>query len=182
MLHSKLISLLILFNITIAGYGLTYEYSKSINWSGVKTFNEDGYSKKFITFDGSQIIGKESLPAFVEKFFIHTSNANIEASISNMIFVPASVLESELLDNAKFVNDEILVNASIVISRKEPMAQVSFIPIRWNEKLSIYEKLVSFDLEIDVKDTERENSTMKEYASSSVLSSGNWYKIKLNNV
>ncbi len=180
MLHSKLISLLILFNITIAGYGLTYEYSKSINWSGVKTFNEDGYSKKFITFDGSQIIGKESLPAFVEKFFIHTSNANVEASISNMIFVPASVLESELLDNAKFVNDEILVNASIVISRKEPMAQVSFIPIRWNEKLSIYEKLVSFDLEIDVKDTERENSTMKEYASSSVLSSGNWYKIKLN--
>ena len=72
MLHSKLISLLILLNITIAGYGFTNEYSKSINWSGVKTFNEDGYSKKFITFDGSQITGEESLPAFIEKFLIHT--------------------------------------------------------------------------------------------------------------
>lgn len=92
--------------------------------------------------------------------------------------------EAELKTNvAGITNTEITIRTSVVFSRKKPHLEVTFIPIRKNPSTGTYEKLISATLAY--KYTGNNNRVafpqLNSFASSSVLASGDWFKIALTN-
>ncbi len=60
--------------------------------------------------------------------------------------------EQLLLKDYSLKNISITPDCELVIRRKQPFVQVRFQPIRWNADSSVFEKLSSFNLVIQVDD------------------------------
>lgn len=180
MLHHKLITSLLFFLISIAGYTLPYDFHTFIKWNGIQNVGNDSYIIERLSFEGANYNEIDGLPIFMEKFQIHTSNADIKAHLVNQVFVPVDASESKILNVTGLKDTIINVSANIVISRKEPWVQVELMPVKWNAFKQCFEKLVEFDVIVDVKDLAENNKESRIYSTSSVLNTGRWFKIRLN--
>lgn len=102
-------------------------------------------------------------------------------SLENQEFEPVSLDEQRILEEAGFSFTEIVLFQGLKLLRKEAFSAVSFFPIRKDPSTGAFEKLVSFDLlEEVVYDAGITYEPLQEYASNSVLSSGTWYKVCLD--
>lgn len=135
----------------------------------------DGSIKTYLFFNGAVFLGEKSLPYLVENVRIST-NTTLEASIRNLRFVPLSTKEREAVDGISF-STSIDVKIDRYIEMKQPYARISFIPIRKNPTTGGLEKLVGFDLDQRQVPFAQQKSMAAANATSSVLSTGNWYKI-----
>ena len=181
MLYRKyqLIFLFILVGLT--AYSIPYSFTDRISWSSIQRFEiEDGFFVERISFKGAYYSDIQSLPKYIKEFPIHTESAKLKVYLLNTTFIPATAAETELLLKIKKPDTTISIQESIVISRKEPFARVEIVPIKWNNKKQIFEKLVSFETVIEVEDIPMRDFTETTYASNSVLASGNWYKIRVD--
>ena len=180
MLHQKLIASLIFLLISIVSYALPYDFHCSIKWNGIQNVSDNSISMQRISFEGAYYHEIEGLPVLMEKIKVHTSNADINVQLVNQIFIPVTASEDNILKRIGLIDTTIIVSANIVISRKEPMVQVELMPIRWNASKQVFEKLVEFDVIVDVVDLVENYRGSKQYSTSSVLNTGQWFKIKLN--
>jgi len=178
MLNQKSLSFLLLLFISTTVSAIEYEFSSVIKWNSTQKVDAGIYMVDRISFDDAYYYKIDGLPFFIDKFPIHTSQATVSSKLKNEVFIPLTFIEEEIVRLAGYDDTLISVNSRIVMSRKEPMTQIELIPIRWNASKHIYEKLVEFDIVIDV--VAESSRSAKQYASSSVLSSGQWFKIKLN--
>ncbi len=178
MLRQKL--LLLFLSISVLGFSLPYKFHLSIKWNSVEKISSEGSMVERLSFDNAHYTSTNELPVYFNKFFIHTSKAKLSVSLQNQFFIPVSQKEENILSAVLFNDTSVNVSARIVISRKQPMAQVEFTPIRWNVKKHIFEKLTDFDIVINVVDDYKTPNNSKEYTSTSVLATGQWFKIKLD--
>ncbi|OFY25206.1 MAG: hypothetical protein A2W98_02095 [Bacteroidetes bacterium GWF2_33_38] len=80
------------------------------------------------------------------------------------------------------VNSTIEIKYSELFHRNEKLVNVNFYPFRINASTGKLEKLVSFNYTVnEVEKPEVDNKSLKTYAANSVLSSGKWVKIKIEN-
>ena len=180
MLNQKLLFFLLLFFISITGSAIQYEFSSVIKWNSTQKVDTGIYMVERLSFDDAYYYKFDGLPSFIDKFSIHTAQAQVNATLKNEVFMPLQSAEEKIIILLGFTDTLIKIESRIVISRKEPMAQVELIPIRWNASKHIYEKLVAFDIVIEVVDVPESDRSVKQYASSSVLATGQWFKIRLN--
>ncbi len=180
MLHNKLLLILSFITLSIIGNSTPYELKSTIKWIGIEKVGVDNNYVERVSFIGAYHNTPDGLPVYVDKFPIHTSEAKINVSIVNEIYTIASEKENEKLLKEGTKQTFLDIKARIVTSRKEPMVQVEFIPIRWNNELQKFEKLIQFEIEINVIDIVDNYKIRKQYATSSVLKEGNWFKIKLD--
>ncbi len=182
MLHQKLFLSLIFVLLSVFSLAIPYEFNEEIKWlSPEKVSIFDGTQVKRLAFDGATYRGQNLLPFFTAYYPIHTDEAVVNASLSSCVYEPLSEVEQQLLLAQGYDLEAIMPEASVVLSRKEPLAYVEFIPLRLNPESQIPEKLISFVVVTDVEDqpiTERETSA---YASQSVLAQGEWFKIRIKN-
>jgi hypothetical protein len=157
------------------------KYERNITWTGIQQIGiDENETISMIRFDGSNNdYGNDFLPLFFERFPLVSFTKSLKVDLKNKIFEPLTDLESVLVSQNSRISTEIIINSSLAFDKKNPFAAVSFIPIRKNELTGFYEKLISFEVEINYLALKEPNGNLKiaSYAENSVLSTGNWYKV-----
>lgn len=154
-----------------------------LEWRGIISEKiSDDITFQYLFFDGASInMENNFLPSYYySKELSHESEFS-EAVISDEIFENLSTAEISILNQSQVssLKSQISIHSNISFHRKKPQLSVSFIPIRKNEGTGKYEKLISFQLSTKVTGTKKKSPPAEKriYASSSVLSTGEWYKI-----
>jgi len=161
--------------------GSTTDYKRTIQWKGVQTVTlSDQTTVSMLRFEGSlNEYQKDFIPLYHETFNLTHSTTSIDVQIRYAIFEPASTEESAFIEKYGFITNEIAIEGILGYDQKNPVAAVSFIPIRKNEITGQYEKLIRFTLIILEQQSPKPYAAYKTtgYKSESVLASGNWYKV-----
>ena len=162
-------------------------YVKKIVWQKPQAEDLPGLGKNILlVFSNAQYdFSKHLFPIYSERTSIPSGTYSADIKIIDAIYEPLNDSEKNALNTytgqkKSLIKEEI--NASVTISnfKKKPYAYVQFIPIRKNKATGSYEKLISFSLQINpLIDTDKKNFPNKIYASNSVLSNGDWYKISV---
>ncbi|PLX05611.1 MAG: hypothetical protein C0598_14125 [Marinilabiliales bacterium] len=181
MLHRTIILFLSLLVSAAYSQTISYNFDETINWQNIQHINvAEGNSIARLSFKDANYSDLESSPFFSKDYLIHTAKADISADLINAVFVHATEEESLLLlNNDEIPAEKVKLDANIIISQKQPYANIKIIPLRWNENLQLIEKLVSFELIINIKETPEKQHYSIDYASNSVLSTGDWFKIRI---
>ncbi len=134
-------------------------------------------SVTMVSFKGASIVKQHpSLPLYIKTFPINTYGS-IEVSLENEIYENFSRPNNQ---DENFLKNDITINSRVEIGRKQAYGRVEFIPIRKNPATGNTEKLISFDLKITVKPKSLPTSTALQKNGPSVLSSGDIYKLRVN--
>ena len=180
MLYRKYPLLILLFLTSLSTYSIPYYFTERINWGSIQKFEiEDGIFAEQISFEGAYYSDIQSLPKYIKEYPIHTESARLKTYLINATFIPATAAETAILLKLAKPDTSITAHGSIVISRKEPFVRVEIIPVKWNNKKKIFEKLLSFEIVIEVEDLPMRDYS-SAYAGNSVLSSGKWHKIRID--
>jgi hypothetical protein len=165
---------------TIIGRAIPYDFKEEIKWGQIQKLTiEGGLEMQRLSFEGAYYPSLDIIPTFVKDYTIHTANAVVSCIIENGIYEPLSGEEQLLLKGHSTKNTSISADCEIVVRRKQPYVQVRLQPVRWNPATSVFEKLVSFDLVVDVED-QPERAENNRARINSVLSEGEWYKVKID--
>ncbi len=166
-----------------------------LNWKSPITIEQDnGEQVTVVSFDGAQLDNETLLPLFTERIYLGKNKMNIKASIKNAVYEIISSADIQKIKNLSNLSSSILINSRTSIARKSFYGNVSFIPLRINQITGQYEKLKSFDLVINTnlspslspstnaQDKLREGvrKKNKSYSNSSILATGNWYKLAID--
>jgi hypothetical protein len=154
---------------------------RKIVWEGIKVdqFSEHE-STRFLLFTGASF-NADHLPVYFERIKLAKGTTKVSTEISNAVYADLTTEESGLV---KIKDQEIKINTGIGYDRKEPYALIRFVPIRQNASTGKYERLVSFNLKINASSSgsgtpKTLSSKIDTYARSSVLASGQWFRIGL---
>ncbi|MCF6171186.1 MAG: type IX secretion system sortase PorU [Bacteroidales bacterium] len=181
MLQRKYLIFFTFLLLCLTGYTIPYTFSERISWHAIQKFEvQEGVFIERISFEGAYYSDIESLPQFVRLFPIHTESAIVNVFLTNTTFVPATIEETEILLKSANPGTKINVQGSIVVSRKEPFLRVEILPVKWNAGKKIFEKLLSFDIVAEVEDIPAPAFRELTSTSNSVLSSGDWFKVKVD--
>ncbi len=180
----QLSSILVLSLFSFASFGQAQRApgTKAIAWKPIQ-YNTIGEAKKkaFLYFEGAVFDSRNNyIPSYFERIKLKPGNGSLQPVIGNAVFEPLTDKESQLIAGNSLIGPEIKVNTTVAADRKELYGMLSFIPIRKNTSTGKYEKLVSFELtanEIPKASQKNSSSSVQTYTSSSVLSSGTWYKL-----
>jgi len=147
---------------------------QTIKWTGVKKIKvNETDSSSFVSFAGA--VYSKNLPYFYEKKAV-TGDYNYSVILHDQVFVECSAEEAKLIP-LKEIGNNIVVSSPVAKEKRVPYACISFLPIRKNSVTGKLEKLVSFNIEIVQGQAKPKGGVKKTWATSSVLSSGKWYKI-----
>jgi hypothetical protein len=170
----KMFSVLFLAALFISFSAHAQTFERKIDWQTTP--------KSFSTIEGKTIVQ----PTFTKAahsdqlnllpFYTEIIPLQISGEVSVQILNPVYAI-SDHLDNASlsFIKETIEPKAELSLLRKQPNASISFLPFRKNAS-GVIEKLESFTLRLSVVPVPQKRST-NAYATSSALSSGNFYKI-----
>ncbi len=123
-------------------------------------------------------LSQNQLPTYSESIPLQILNAKFKAKLLNPLFQEISVLEEELLQGQK-IEEEIIIRSETRLISNQSSLFYELVPLRRNLKTGKIEKLISFDIELEmISSTDSENSF--QFKNQSVLSSGRWFKIKVS--
>jgi peptidase C25-like protein len=180
MTRQKLFLISILLVSSIIGYSIPYEIHIDINWSGMQKYNNGYEETERLFFDDAHYVNGLGLPHYVTKFPIHSSSVEISVNVSNGKYLPLNNKEAEIIRLYGITDTQISIQADVLSSRNEPVVQIDLLPFRWNSIENQFEKLIECDLEIEIIDIIETDRQLLDYTETSVLSEGDWYKVKLN--
>jgi len=173
--------LIITLTLFVSGIGYSQTVSRQILWNdSLKSVEFSDFKERLVpNFDGAAFEDQQFgyLPLYSEKFLLpYYGNAN--AVLSNEVYenVPDGWDIKSLLTSENKNQFELNVG----IERKQAVADFVLLPFRFNKTSGRYQRLVSFDITINVEPTNLRNSSLRTYSSNSVLSIGTWYKIAVN--
>lgn len=181
MLHQKLFLALIFTVSSLFSFAISYEFEENIDWNHPEqVYVADGQKVARLSFEGAVYQGMSLIPYFVKDYPIHTADAKLELHLSNCKYEAVSDVEAAILADLGFGETAIQTESAIVLSRKEPFVNIQLSPLRWNQSLQKFEKLVSFVVVAEVEDIVDAGRETQTYAAHSVLASGDWFKIRIN--
>ena len=170
----------------ITGFSISVSFGQNtqerkINWISAAGFDRAIYPS-----------GSGTLPYYSERLpWSDSQNSKPEVIFTNFQYEPVNISDPEWKKiDASDLNDAIIISTAIQIERKKSFVVYSFIPFRKNSATGQIERLVSFTPQTSNPIPQTSNpipqtpnlksqSSTRLYASSSVLSSGKWYKIKV---
>jgi len=186
MMRLRFIIFLVLFGfLTLTGYSQKGALSRNIKWLDIYSMKiSETDSMSVLTFEGANYYQKTGLlPVYFERIKLENNKFPGEIVLKNQIFEVIGPEMSDEIEEFDQIKSKITVTTSLSYEKKQPYISISFVPIRKNEYLGFYEKLVSFELEFlpsQIMGSAGSKASIT-YSSSSVLSNGNWYKIAVQN-
>ncbi len=181
MLHKKFIFSFFLLAFWMSGFAIGYQFQEKISWTKneeVTNYKNEPFLR--MVFDGGVYHELNPVPYFVKMYAIHTSDALLTVKLMNTKTVPLTPEETEIIREQSIQDTSFLSTVSMSFIRKSPYAKVKIFPVRWNDREKVYEKLLTFDIEIEVEDIETPQTTGVLTKSSSVLATGDWFKVKID--
>ncbi|MFH0894066.1 MAG: hypothetical protein V2A54_06490, partial [Bacteroidota bacterium] len=176
----KIRFLCLMITFCLCGGGLfSQNQSYQIAWKAPQKSNLSEFvSITVLAFDGA-VYNENNLPLFRKVFPLPQAGSTVSVLLSNAVYSVLNEKDLEGIADMSKVPDEIVIQKDYPAERKNPFAVISFVPLRKNKSGSI-EKLVSFNLEINIIKSAVAVKKKKSFATSSVLADGSWYKIYTN--
>src|SRR5690606_31958740 len=139
----------------------------------------DNITKEILTQKSVKLFAFETAQYDDEKDFLpfHTHQVElgnqeiVSVDIINLVY--EEIADSNLKDvsGLSFIKNEIDINFFNAISQKINYGVVSFVPIRYNKNRSKYERVISYQMELGLRNINRtQKSTSRNYTNSSKLS------------
>jgi hypothetical protein len=150
-----------------------------IEWTGIKSFSvNETDSVKYISFDNATYSG--NLPYFSEKIKLSDYYSR-SVEITDDIYAECSQEETTLLASVS-LKTSVEIFSDVALEKKLPYLCINIFPFRKNNATGKTEKLVSFNLKITKGATVSKLPLQQKntYATSSVLASGDWFKIAVS--
>ncbi len=158
------------------------EYKIHWNTPG-KLYISELTKKEFLRFDGAVYSDSTDIPYFFKILDVIRSSSVPEVAINDAVYeeLPAADLQLVSVDKA-IIGEHIDIISRVSYQNKKPFLLISFIPLRKNSFTGKTERLVSFSLDFSyIKSKELAgNSKAQQYASHSVLQSGDWYRVDVS--
>jgi len=176
------IGLTVLF--VFVGFGSILASDKStekvvIEWNNLYEAYETG---AFLTFNGSIAEGYTGLPMYSKIYRVPEGNFLRNVRVLNTVFEYCKPAEVDFLSQFETIGNELDINFETSFVRKKPFVSINFVPLRISPVSGLPEKLVSFDLVIELSESvDFTNGSSRSYVENSVLGSGIWYKISVEN-
>ena len=152
-------------------------YSRTLHWTNPSTVNLNDSLIRNISFDGAIYTSIHALPVWTETFFGSEISENV--TIDNCVFVPLTAEETALVQSSETpVPQNLSYIASTVMSRKQGGVHIEILPFIRNTISGEVLKLSSFRIVFPGGERSlKSKASTADYASNSVLSQGNWYKL-----
>ncbi|GAB4132578.1 MAG: type IX secretion system sortase PorU [Bacteroidia bacterium] len=161
------------------------DFRRVLKWTAPVTSQFTETEKRdFLHFEGAQYDAEKNfIPFYHEKVQLQNGINEVTVQLLDEIYAPADKKELALLQPmSMFISSSPGIQSSVVINRKVPFAAVSIIPFRINPGTGLIEKLVSFTLQVQGYASARAASLVQpQFATSSVLASGTWFRIGVTN-
>lgn len=157
---------------------------RELNWSApMVTQFSPIEQRSFLWFDGASYdAGRDFLPLFSENRALVANATSASVQITDPVYQPLDAASVSVLGaSVSYLGTSAEVKSSVLISRKMPFAQITILPLRKNPVTGVPEKLVSFSLHVTGIVSQQRLAPATAYASSSVLSTGTWYRIGVTN-
>ena len=166
-------------------------YSQSLKfdlkWLPNQEINfSDNEKIKVLSFEGAIYDHTKSvLPQwmFIQEN-ITSGSLGVTAELNEVVYEPLSSDQQALLAgiDKSFLSDNIVPDVEIGFSQKKPNVIITFLPIRINKSSGSYERVKSFTLKMSSKDIleRKKTNNVSRSLKTSVLSSGDWYKLAIN--
>jgi hypothetical protein len=166
----------------LAGYAVDYTLTDSLQWQGIRTIRtEHRFDFQRISFRGAVFSSPESLPHYEKWFPLHSAQVRLKATLKAVKTETVSPAVALWLSKNHFADTSFFLKVSLSVARKQPLAFVRLVPLRRNPKTGQFEKLVTFQIELETGETPVAVPGSKQQALvHSVLAKGNWYKIRVD--
>lgn len=165
---------------TLITFASPINRDQKITWNNLPDAANPLLTDVKLGFEGAVYdIGSGSNPWFRQKIMLDAPASHIKGVINNAVYQELTARELLLVDNLAGIAPSIEVQASVAKARDQYFAVVSFLPFRLNVTTGKYEKLVGFTLELTPENQFKSGASLNEYADNSVLSSGDWYRLKV---
>ena len=180
-LRVSILSIIFFCIITVVN-AFPYQFKEEIKWKGTQELTVDGGIRiNRLVFEGAFYPSYlDVVPTFVKNYPVHTDNANVSCIIENGRYLPLTAEEQLLLKDMPKNEIAVSSESELVLFRKQPYVQVRIKPVRWNEEQLAFEKLVSFDIVINVEDLPERDMVDSRNRINSVLAEGDWFKVKID--
>ncbi|MBL0103381.1 MAG: type IX secretion system sortase PorU [Bacteroidetes bacterium] len=146
----------------------------TIDWQPVyeQKFSDESVFRS-LNFSGASF-NEEFLPEYVITEALPAGTNSITATLSDIQTAPLS--EKNAIRFPNNVSGDFVVTAKVIYRKKQPYSYITVLPIR---KISTdnFEKLLSFSVSIQTSQLAQSRRMARVYAPSSVLASGDWYKV-----
>ncbi len=176
---------LLLFSMNLLGQE-KLSFNRKIEWDTPVQISDGENDNLLFNFKGMDGFDDESnLPIYFESIPL-PSNVDIHSLkvyLSDLTYIWPLPEEHAAYKNSPISNSVIISN-NISHSGNQFYADVNIIPLKKEDSASSFQKLVSFNINIEYqlrnKTTLKTATTTNQYATNSVLSSGNWKKISVD--
>jgi hypothetical protein len=174
-----LINLLLL--ISHNGFSQGKSITVDLKWEGLQKETGYGFDSWYLSFQGGFVDPATTLPLYSFSFGLDDGNVDIKSFFTEAVYEDFSTVENDWIIETGYNDREIEIESKIGFQKKEPLAIISFIPIKYDAESRKYQKLVSFSLKSEVQPKlVSPNKQGRKYTGESVLSSGIWYKFKVD--
>ena len=155
---------------------------ENINWKPIKSIHiSENKIQTLLTFENAIFKSYSgNLPVYFKKIELSSKGDIIHAELKNTVYKPLNNQETNHIIESGKIEESIIIHITHSAVKKVPYANISFIPIRLNSETGKFEKLIFFELEINIIETEKDVYKTVSYRNNSVLSNGYWYKIRVN--
>lgn len=154
-----------------------YPYADTTGQEGL----EGIYISEIESFRGASYPESKLVPVYTGLIPFNGYKSNYRLKIDRLMYIP---LETAYANDPSFLShlaDTVILSSTIKYIRKKPFVHFEVLPLRINPNTKKVEKVVAFNIEVEstpvLKNKIEEASG--RFVEQSVLSSGNWYKIKL---
>ncbi len=154
----------------------------SLKWQGIKIVEQIGSTPvKALSFEGAVHSSLyQYAPLFHQLIELGDENAGFRAEMRNIQSVPLSAEEQEFMKDFVTLPESVELIQESGIARGIQSLDIRFIPMYKNEE-GIIMKVIGFDLQILRELTPISmKSGSASFSDHSVLQSGDWYKIRVN--
>ncbi len=160
-----------------SGGTITLSWTQPIS----QQYTDDGPILEFLHFSGATYDSKhKGLPIYSQRIPLNPGMNHATITLNNAVYEPVTAKEAGLLQAHTEISTQIDLTTHDASIRRTPFTYLTLIPVRKGANGVGYEKLTSFSLKIAQSNVHANIRSLKRpagFASSSVLASGNWYKI-----
>jgi hypothetical protein len=151
-----------------------------IHWLSPQNLSlPNGEPKKVLHFQSATYQGRDMHPVYFDHFSLPAGQKLNGATLLNPVFEPLEQTQQALISKS-LLGPSVVLRVISGTEQHKPVAEISFIPLRINPSTGQIEKLISFDYTLsespDVT-VSGKRSSRRQYASSSILATGTWYRI-----
>ena len=160
-------------------------YPVAVSWQGIQPFSYDTIQENRLSFEQASYLDESKLPYYHFSMSVNDKNAAslYTPRLKEIVYQDCTPEEIALITSSgKSFTDSVAFQRYVSIEKRKPSLQIYFCPIV--KQGDAYKKIVSAVLQLTsnrslLKSILAGGTTLHQYASNSVLASGNWYKIRV---